>query len=49
MYVWAAFEAKSLPIRQALITLINNYTLYFYSMPWTTNNVLNLISNKKLM
>ena len=27
MYVWAAFEAKSPPIRQDLVTLINNYTL----------------------
>ena len=29
MYVWAAFEAKSPPTRQDLVTLINNYTLYF--------------------
>ena len=28
MYVWAAFEAKSPPTRQDLVTLINNYTLY---------------------
>ena len=29
MYVWAAFEAKSPPTQQDLVTLINNYTLYF--------------------
>ena len=29
MYVWAAFEAKSPPTRQDLVTLNNNYTLYF--------------------
>ena len=28
MYVWAAFEAKSPPTRQDLVTLIRNYTLY---------------------
>ena len=28
MYVWAAFEAKSPPTRQDLVTLINNYTLH---------------------
>ena len=28
MYVWPAFEAKSPPTRQDLVTLINNYTLY---------------------
>ena len=28
MCVWAAFEAKSPPTRQDLVTLINNYTLY---------------------
>ena len=28
MYVWAAFEAKSPPTPQDLVTLINNYTLY---------------------
>jgi hypothetical protein len=33
MYVWAAFEAKSPPTRQDLVTLINNYTLYFLGMP----------------
>ena len=27
MYVWAAFEAKSPPTCQDLVTLINNYTL----------------------
>ena len=30
LYVWAAFEAKSPPTRQDLVTLISNYTLYFY-------------------
>ena len=25
MYVWAAFEAKSPPTRQDLVTIINNY------------------------
>ena len=30
MYVWAAFEAKSPPTRQDLVTLININTLYFY-------------------
>ena len=25
MYVWAAFEAKSPPTRQDLVTLINNF------------------------
>ena len=28
MYVWAAFEAKSPPTCQDLVTLIDNYTLY---------------------
>ena len=32
MYVWAAFEAKSPPTRQDLVTLINNYTLYFFGI-----------------
>ena len=30
MYVWAAFEAKSPPTCQDLVTLINNYTLYTF-------------------
>ena len=28
MYVWVAFETKSPPTRQDLVTLNNNYTLY---------------------
>ena len=30
MYVWAAFERKSPPTRQDLVTLINNYTYTLY-------------------
>ena len=38
MYVWAAFEAKSPPTRQDLLTLINNYTLYSFDILNATQN-----------
>ena len=40
MYVWAAFEAKSPPTHQDLVTLINNYTLYLNRESHLSNKLL---------